>query len=210
MRLARLAVIIPTLNEQGYIGKLLESIASQTVLPAEIVVVDAFSKDKTILEIKEMQKVLPQLRYFQIPKFTIARQRNLGVKKTKSPQILFLDADVELKKDDTLEEYLDEVHGKKPDLAAAINLPNSKYWKDWVYFIGENSIILLSKLLWPAPTGRNIFINRSLFEKIGGFDEKVAVGEDMEMVQRASKRGGKFVFLSNPKIYTSTRRLQKD
>src|SRR6476659_2031064 len=97
-----LAIVIPTLNEEHYIGILLDSIASQTVLPKEIVVVDAESKDKTIEEIKRRQspstdaqdiKHLPQLKYFQIPKYTISRQRNLGVKKTSSEFILFLDAD---------------------------------------------------------------------------------------------------------------------
>ena len=45
-----LAIIIPTLNEEHFIGRLLDSLIKQTVRPKELVVVDAFSKDKTIEE----------------------------------------------------------------------------------------------------------------------------------------------------------------
>ncbi len=53
-----LAIIIPTLNEEHFIGRLLDSIISQSVMPKELVIVDAYSKDKTIAEIKKRQKKL--------------------------------------------------------------------------------------------------------------------------------------------------------
>src|SRR3989304_7470559 len=92
-----LAIIIPTLNEEHFIGRLLDSIIKQSVAPKEIVVVDAYSKDKTVEEIKERQKKFPDLHYFKVSKSTISRQRNLGVKHTTCPHLLFLDADMELR-----------------------------------------------------------------------------------------------------------------
>ena len=86
-----LAIVIPTLNEEKYIGGLLESIARQSVQPSEVVIVDAFSKDKTEEEVKKWAKKIPQLKFYQIPKDTISKQRNYGVKKTKASRILFLD-----------------------------------------------------------------------------------------------------------------------
>ena len=43
VRKADVAVIIPTLNEEGYLPALLDSLAGQTVLPREVMIVDAGS-----------------------------------------------------------------------------------------------------------------------------------------------------------------------
>lgn len=205
-----LAIVIPTLNEEYFVGYLLDSIARQSVLPKEIVVVDAYSKDKTISEIKKRQKLFPDLRIFRIPRYTIARQRNFGVKKTSSEQLLFLDADMELKSADTLKKYLAEILQKKCDCAAATNLPNSKYWKDKIFFEVENLLSKVSQIIWPVVTARNLYISRKMFKKIGGFDEQVMVGEDQELVHRIIKNGGKFILLKNVSLYTSTRRIEKE
>lgn len=205
-----LAIIIPTLNEEHFVGKLLDSIAKQTILPEEIVVVDAYSKDKTIQEVKKRQNNLPQLRIYQIPRYTISRQRNLGVTKTKSWHILFLDADMELKEEDTLEKYVIEVLRKKLSLATAVNLPNSNYWKDKIYFQVENLSFKIFRFFWPVVSARNLYIHRKTFDLVGGFDEDLAVGEDQELVHRVVKKGGKMIFLKDATLYTSTRRLEKE
>lgn len=209
-RLIDLVIVIPTLNEEKYIGGLLESIVRQTIQPREVVVVDAFSKDQTEAEVKKWQKKLPQLKFYQIPKNTISRQRNLGVKKTKSSRILFLDADTALIDDDTLEKYIAEVEEKGAVLAVACNYPLSKHWKDMAYFQAANLTTKVGKFVWPMAVGINLYCKRSVFEKLGGFDEKIKVGEDIEMVQRFAKKGVVYEILEQPKIHTSVRRLRKE
>lgn len=205
-----LAIVIPTLNEEKYIGGLLESIARQSVQPSEVVIVDAFSKDKTEEEVKKWAKKIPQLKFYQIPKDTISKQRNYGVKKTKASRILFLDADTALIDDDTLEKYIAEVEKKKADLAVACNYPLSKHWKDRAYFEAANLTTKVGKHVWPMAVGINLFVKRGVFEKFGGFDEKIKVGEDVEMVQRFAKKGFLYEVLEEPKIHTSVRRLRKE
>src|SRR5688572_2743107 len=195
-----LAIVIPTLNEEEYIGGLLDSIVTQTVSPKEIAIVDAFSKDKTGEVVKTYFKKLPQLKFYQLPKDTISKQRNYGVKKTKSSRILFLDADTALIDDDTLEIYIAEAEEKKADLAVACNYPLSKHWKDKAYFEAANLTTKVGKHVWPMAVGINLFCKRSVFEKLGGFDEKIKVGEDIEMVQRFAKKGVKYEVLEDPKI----------
>lgn len=209
-RLIDLAIVIPTLNEEKYIGGLLESIARQSIQPQEIAVVDAFSKDRTEDEVKKWQKKLPQLKFYQIPKDTISRQRNLGAKKTKSSEILFLDADTALIDDDTLEKYIEEVEKKGATLAVACNYPLSKHWKDKAYFEAANLTTRVGKFVWPMAVGINLYCKRDVFEKLGGFDEKIKVGEDIEMVQRFAKKGVRYEVLEEPKIHTSVRRLRKE
>jgi glycosyltransferase involved in cell wall biosynthesis len=206
---ADLAIIIPTLNEENYIGRLLSSIMSQTILPAEIVIIDAQSEDGTIGVIKKFQRKLPQLKYYQIPKYTISRQRNLGVKKTTSNNILFLDADMLLLESNTLEKYLAEIKLKKPAIAAATNLPDSDLWKDKGFFMAMDLTFKTIKPICPVAQGMNMYVKRSVFEKNKGFDEQVAVGEDHEFVQRIVRNGGKFCYLKHPKMYTSVRRVKE-
>lgn len=205
-----LAIIIPTLNEEHFIGRLLDSIAKQSVLPKELVIVDAYSKDQTIAEIKKRQDVLLNLKYFQIPKSTISRQRNLGVKKTTSSHLLFLDADMELRGEDILEKYFNEVMERKPDVAAAKNLPDVSHWKNSVYFKAEDLLFKFSKYFWPIIAARNLYVRRSIFERVNGFDEGIIVGEDQDLVQKIIKKGGKLIFLKTVKLHTSTRRMEQE
>lgn len=205
-----LAVVIPTLNEEGYIGALLDSIISQTVSPKEVVVVDAFSQDKTKLEVKKRREGLPQLKFYQIPKYTISKQRNLGAKKTTATHILFLDADTILLKNDTLEKYFKEVKKKDPGLAVAPNYPLSDEWKDKVFFEMANAGTAVTKHFYPLAVAINLYIRRDVFETLGGFDEKIKLGEDCELVQRYAKSGLRYTILRGPKIHTSVRRLRKE
>lgn len=205
-----LSIIIPTLNEEYFIGRLLDSIIRQSVLPEELVVVDAYSKDKTVQEIKKRQSKLKNLHCFQIAKSTISRQRNFGAKKTTSSHLLFLDADMELREKDLLEKYLKEILERKADVATATTLPDSSYWKDLVYFQVEDIIFKIFKYFWPVIAARNLYVRREVFNKLGGFDEEIAVGEDQELAQRIIKNGGKLVFLKGVKLHTSVRRVEQE
>lgn len=204
-----LAIIIPTLNEEHFIGRLLDSIIAQTVKPKELVVVDAYSKDKTIEEIKKRQ-AKTRLRCLQIPKHTIARQRNFGVAKTSSPHLLFLDADMELRGKDTLAKYFREILARKPDVAAAQNLSDSATLKNTVYFKAENLLVKFLKHIWPVITARNLYVKREMFNKVKGFDDSIAVAEDQELVSRIVKAGAKLVLLKTVKLYTSARRVEHE
>lgn len=210
MKLVDLAIIVPTLNEEKFIGRLLDSISYQTWQPKEIVIVDAQSTDKTGAEVKKRQKKLPQLKFYQIPKFSIGRQRNYGVKKTRASRILFLDADTALLDPETLEKYIKEVERKNPEIAVAENYPLSSHWKDKAYFQAANFSTRVGQLVMPAAVGINLYCARDIFEKMGGFDELIRFGEDTELVERFAKKGMVYEILETPKIYTSVRRLRKE
>ena len=205
-----LAIIIPTLNEEHFVGYLLDSIIRQSVLPKEIVVVDAYSKDKTVNEVKKRQKILKNIKIFRIPRYTIARQRNFGVKQTTSSHLLFLDADTELRGVNILKSYFEEVERKHADIAIATNTPTTQDLKDKVIFRAMDLIFKISKPIWPIATCMNMYVDRDTFDRAGGFDDSIAVGEDFEIVQRIVKNGGKFTIISDPKIHTSPRRFEKE
>lgn len=205
-----LAIIIPTLNEEYFIGYLLDSIVYQSVLPKEIVVIDAYSTDKTVIEVRKRQQLFPQLQVFRMPKYTIARQRNFGVTKSTAKHLLFLDADTELRGKNVLKRYFEQVRKKRADLAIATNQPTTDHWKDSMYFKAMDLLFKISKPIWPMGTCMNMYVKRAIFEKMGAFNESIAVGEDLEIIYRIVKRGGKFLIISDPKIHTSPRRFERE
>jgi hypothetical protein len=56
----------------------------------------------------------------------------------------------------------------------------------------------------------NLYFKKSLFDQIHGFDEHIRVAEDVDIVQRGIKTGGKYAVLKKPKYYTDVRRLKSE
>src|SRR5690242_17040473 len=83
------SIIIPTLNEEKSLPRLLLSITRQTFLPKEIIVADAFSSDKT-------REIARSFGCNVIDGGLPGKGRNEGVKKATQSFLLFLDADVVL------------------------------------------------------------------------------------------------------------------
>src|SRR5215208_7998971 len=86
-----LSVIVPTLNEERYVGALLSDVASQTRTPDEVLVVDAGSEDGTASVVRRF----PSARLLE-GEPPVARGRNLGGKSATGEVLIFLDADTRL------------------------------------------------------------------------------------------------------------------
>jgi len=86
-----ISVIVPTYNREGFLGSTLDSILSQTVPPAEVIVVDDGSTDGT----REMvsSQYGDRVRYVSIPNSGVCRARNIGVGSSRCPWIAFCDSD---------------------------------------------------------------------------------------------------------------------
>ena len=82
----QISIIIPTLNEEEYLPKLLESIQQQRFKDMEIIVADAGSKDKTV-----------QIAKTHGCKVTAGglpgKGRNEGAKVAKGDVLFFIDSD---------------------------------------------------------------------------------------------------------------------
>src|SRR5690348_1009415 len=93
------SIIIPTFNEERYLPKLLKSIQRQTAQPKEVIVVDAFSIDKTASIARKFscKVILDKAIYTRTDiSSPIAMQRNIGGHAATQPILVFLDADVVL------------------------------------------------------------------------------------------------------------------
>ncbi len=98
MQSPKISIIIPTLNEERYLPKTIESIFQHAEFPQdlEILVVDAGSLDQTAKIAEELG-----VKVFQKPEFVLKKYEslNFGIKQANGDVILFLDADTILPKE---------------------------------------------------------------------------------------------------------------
>lgn len=196
-----LSIIIPTLNEEEYLPKVLDSIKKQAFSDYEIIVSDAGSTDKTV---EIAQKYGCRVVEGGLP----ARGRNNGAKAAKGDVLFFLDADTELS-DNFLEESLKEFNERQIDIASFCLVPNpsTKISSLLMNTFYNKMIIATEKILPHSAVG--ILIKKPLFEKLNGYDENIKLAEDHDLGRRAQKEG-KFGILRSAEILVSDRRFKKD
>jgi glycosyltransferase involved in cell wall biosynthesis len=179
--------VIPAFNEERSIGRTIESIHAAMAgrWKYEINVVDNGSTDDT-------RTIASRLgaRVFSRIEGTIGSIRNAGVQQSRGNVIVFLDADVVL---------TDAWAARFPETLLMLNehpsvvtgsicgVPADAGWLERLWF-GARRDSASSHI----GTGHMI-MTRSMFERIGGFDETLATGEDYELSRRAVAEGGSIV-----------------
>jgi len=101
MRKPRISVVTPTLSRPQEVADLLDNLSQQTLLPVELVLVDAGPPEdcRTKRLIKESQVSCPfSIKYFEAKGGT-AVQRNIGVENASGEFIAFIDDDIRLERD---------------------------------------------------------------------------------------------------------------
>jgi len=195
-----ISIVIPTLNEEKYLPRLLFSIENQNFNgDFEIIVADADSKDKTVeiarnFGCKIVKGGLPP------------EGRNEGAKAVSGDLILFLDADLALPKD-FLKNLLREFTQRKLVVASTPLLPRGKVI-DRVFFGIYNFWAKMTQRFLHQG-GQVILVKRKVHKKIGGFDEEIKIGEDFVYLKEAAKFG-KFGFLKSAFAFSSSRRFEKE
>lgn len=172
-----ISVIIPTLNESGNIYRLITFIRQlQRAEVIEILVVDGGSTDDTCLTAQNCGASV-----LLCHERNRATQMNLGAKAARGDILYFVHADVVL-----LPTFVD-------DLMACI----SRDFESGCYrYIFDSDKILLkvnafftrfNKIMCRGGD-QTLFVKRSTFELMGGYDEAYVIMEDYEFILRLQKR----------------------
>lgn len=178
------SVVIPALEEQDYLGLLLESIAHQTYWPIEVLIAD--SSPPEAKRATEEIAAAYGAQVVDVPKLGVSIARNKGAEATTGRVLMFCDADCILAHDFT--ELLVRELGRGAILAHGVeciydNFPIAMAWTPWQLF---------------KPTGytagRGIAMRREHFLEVGGFDEDCdpmkGYREDLDLGQRVLARFG--------------------
>ncbi len=200
-----LSIIIPTLNEEYYLPRLLESIKIQDFSDYEIIVSDGGSSDKTAaLAAAAGAKVVvnDQVKH-------PSAQRNNGAAVARGEQLLFLDADSVLSPG-FLRHALTEFKNRRL-LASAFYIKfNPNRWHYNLYaFVSNATCFLKQWSSYPAAIGAGLLVSRQAHETVAGFDLMVFLSEDCDYCARISEKG-KFRMIRSVKLLYSSRRLAKE
>jgi len=200
-----LSIVIPTLNEEKYLPKLLNDIRRQTFSDYEIIVSDACSEDNTTKVAEDFScKVVVSSKERRHPSI----QRNTGAKIAQGDILLFLDADTGIIGDDFLEKVVDEFNKRGLGSAGFYLLFESKKLFYSFYRCFYNFSVFCAQYFKPLAVGAGIIVRKKWHDQIGGFDETIFIGEDQVYCEKISKLG-KFRILKSKKTFFSIRRFEK-
>lgn len=197
------SVIVPTLNEETRIGRLLRSLQNQTFKNFEVVVVDGGSVDNTA-EIAEKfsAKVYVRENCKEFP------SRNLAAEYANGDILLFLSADVFLP-EDILEHLTKEFAAHKQlEGICAMGMPfNAPLWMKIEYLSFWRMLRLWINISKDYHGSTNFMaVQKAAFERIGGFTDEFCA--DTIFFNRLARKE-KVKMLPRISVFVSGRRARK-
>ena len=205
-----ISVIIPAFNEARYLPATLESIRRssehlRTALDVgvEVIVVDNNSTDETAKIAADMGATV-----VSEPVQGIGRARNRGASAARGHVFAFMDADVHVPV--TLLEVISEAMIDPACIGGGAEVeyrPQRRIMR--AYLRCWRQLARLTSMV----QGPTQFCRRSAFESIGGYDERVWIGEDVDFFWSLKKLAGKtrqsVRIVRSPRVVPSTRRFDK-
>jgi len=198
--MVKFSFIIPTMNEEKFIGGCIGSIKKQTRKDYEIIVVDS-GKDRTAaIARKKGCRVLFEGRKGP------GVARNTGAKKARGDIFIFADSDTNFE-NDFLEKlgrkFEDQTLGGcifKQGLFDANNTPFLKLW---------NSVIrIVNDIGFTMTNGVCFVFEKKVFNKVNGLDIRLLTNEDHDVARRVAKHA-RFRFFDDITVFTSARRAER-
>jgi glycosyltransferase involved in cell wall biosynthesis len=188
------SIIIPTYKQAHFLPQTLDSIAIQKYNNFEIVVVNDNSPDDVDSVINKYKNNLKIIYIKNNINKGLSATRNIGIKNANGKYILPIDSD--------------DIMGSSFWLKKSTDLiEENKIVSVWVRYCDKNS----QKLNWYwRPTEQfdkvieynvvcvSSMFSKSMWEKIGGYDEKMKGYEDWEFWIRAYKNNYKLVRINKP------------
>lgn len=196
----KVSIIIPTLNEELYVGKLLDDIEAQSHPVHEIIVVDGHSDDNTAEIIRKHSFV----KLFQTDR-SVGHQRNYGGKKAQGDLLIFLDADAHITKG-FVKKAVTAIHTSHTDIAVPQYIPYPGDPGINAFYAFFNKLFKFSEQYQPSGAGGCIIVTKAVFDKVGGFKKEYTF-DDLYFIREAAKQGTFKVF--DFPVYVSDRRIRK-
>ena len=206
------AIVIPTLNEERFISRCLDSIIKQTFKfeKMDVMIIDGGSNDKTKDIVAKYQKSHQNIRFIENKKKIQSVAFNIGFKKSTAPYIIRLDAHAEydskyislcienLKQDE-----------KRGNVGGRCNiLPfNQSIWAQTNAILNHSRFGIGGAAFRVSNEAHNTdtvpfgAFPRKVIDQIGGMREDLPRGEDNEYNSRIRKAGYKIFF--DPNIFSS-------
>lgn len=184
-------IIVPAYNQAEYLKEALDSLIAQTFSDWEAVVVNDGSKDNTADVMAEYQGKDQRIRCYHKENGGVATALNEGIRNASGEWICWLSSD-DFFEPDKLQIHLNAINAN----------PNIKFfYTHWNIFLEETKQKIKPPLWFQIPaeglhvlaffrgnyiSGNSVAIHKSVFEKVGLFDERLWQGQDFDMWLRIS------------------------
>ena len=202
-----LSVIVPIYQEEKYISKCIDSMLSQDYPKddLEIILVDGMSKDRTREIVATYTAKYPFIRMIDNPKRIAPCAMNRGIKEAKGDVIMRLDAHVYYPKNyfSLLVEKLNELPGAENVGALCNTLPvNDSITAQSIaavlsssFGMGNSHFRVGADKEMEVDTVPFGCFHKSIFDKVGLYDEELVRNQDDELNARIIKAGGKIYLI---------------
>lgn len=177
------SIIIPTFNREKTIARAVNSVLNQTYQYWELIIVDDGGKDNTRIVVEELiqNNNDRRIRYFKFPNMGANVARNIGIGLANGRLIAFLDSD-DIWENKRLEVIAKRYDPKNPSL----------YFTDFKFEGDTETKVEEKYLVSDLPTilkshnviggTSNYVVDRSIFERINGFDIKLSSCQDLDFL----------------------------
>ncbi len=198
------AFITTVYNEEKTIALLFNSLLKQKEIPNEIIVVDAFSKDKTFQIISDFKKKYPKLIKVFRKKGNRSEGRNFAIKNAKSGIVAVSDSGCILKKD-WFYEITKPFKNKDVDVVAG-------FYKPITHSVFEKSLATYTCVMEEnitdsfLPSSRSVAFKKDVWAKEKGYPENLATCEDLFFARKLKRRGYKFFVNKKALVYWPQRK----
>ena len=193
-----ISIIIPAVNEASIIARAVLQFTQHTYSSfLEVIVVDGGSQDGMV-EIADGTGA----KVIESPKRNRAAQMNLGARSAKFPLLYFVHADVKVPVS-----FYDDIF-----LAINNGFESGCYRSDFDSYPGLmrlNAYMTRFKLLTFRGGDQTLFVTKSSFDKLNGFDEHYTIMEDYDFIARLWKAKIPFVLIQKD-VVISVRKYKKN
>jgi len=173
------SVIIPVYNGERYLAEAIQSVLAQTLVPDEIIVVDDGSTDATAQIVADLSvSASVPIRYIYQTNQGPAAARNHGLRLAQGDILAFQDSDDVW----VLDKLAIQMAYFHQHAAAQAVIGYSQLWFDSNHHDDTAPQLRRPGLILLLQAG---IFRRTVFERIGGFDPGLRVGEDIEWFLRA-------------------------
>lgn len=189
MRDPKISVVIPFYNGSKYLEGALVMLAAQTLKPDEIIVVDDGSDDENRQRAERIVAKFEEAKVFRQENAGPGPARNRGVSESSGQFIAFLDVD-----DDWAETKLEKQvawFAGHPEVDLVLTETDTVSEAGEIQVSSSLADFSIEQLIHKVLRGNlhsftsSIMVRRTLFDQIGGFEEKLRFREDHLFLLRA-------------------------
>lgn len=210
------SIVIPTLNEEGFIGGILDDLAQQDYTNFEVIHVDGKSEDSTCAIVKSYSDKL-KITSITCPKRNVSHQKNLGAEKAKGKYLIFIDADTRISDTHFLNKIAEEtMRSRYLIYMPIVDIANEDRVLKITFFVFNKAIEASRYSPGPIPSMGLMIFEIAFFRHMQGYassqrqDINKLFSEDYEILMRAKKMGVSGCVIHHARFLYSLRRFKQE